>query len=91
LADANELDYPSEVRKVGWQVLLLAARVLALVVVIVLHYGLNWMIQFVVPSGYELAEKLLKVVFFCCFSIVYVHQAVDMMVIFVPWFKSRQR
>ena len=89
LAESTEADYRSEIRKTGWQALLLCARVGALVVAILAHLALNWAVHFVVPEGYGWAEKVLKVVFFGCFSLVYVHQAFDMVVVFVPWIRSK--
>ncbi len=76
--------YRAGVRVTLWQAGLLIAKILSVACVAASHWLLNRVASFVAPAGLDLVVYFLEVVFFGCFSVIYVHAAYDIVTIFVP-------
>lgn len=82
--------YQAELRVVGWQTLLLVARIGSAVAVLGAHLVLNFVVSKAAPHGFEKPVYFLEIIFFVCFALVYVHLAYEMVAIFIPRLRSRQ-
>ena len=84
MANSDTDGWRDEIKRHGIRALLAAWKAFCLAIAVVIHKGLDVLVIWLVPTGWETASDLLRMYFFVVFAVIYIHFGWEVLATFVP-------